>query len=70
LSYGAPKWMKLECKSHLNTSNKFPMRFFPNSKIFFPILDELEQPRFWENREKSTKSKGLEPWIHFKIGGR
>jgi hypothetical protein len=62
--------MKLGHKGHLNTSNKFPMRFFPNPKIFFPILDELEEPRFCENREKSTKPKGLEPWIHFKIGGR
>jgi hypothetical protein len=33
-------------KGHLNTSNKFPMRFFPNPQIFFPILDELEEPRF------------------------
>jgi hypothetical protein len=62
--------MKLGHKGHLNTSNKFSMRFFPNAKIFFPILDELEEPRFWENREKSTKSKGIEPWIYFKIGGR
>jgi hypothetical protein len=62
--------MKLGHMGHLNTSNKFPMTFFPNPKIFFPILDELKEPRFWENREKSTKSKGLEPWIHFMIGGR
>jgi hypothetical protein len=62
--------MKLGHKGHLNTSNKFPMRFFPNPKIFFSILDELEEPRFWENWEKSTKSKELEPWIHFKIGSR
>jgi hypothetical protein len=62
--------MKLGHKGHLNTSNKFPMRFFPNPKIFFPILDELEEPRFWENWEKSTKSKELESWIHFKIGSR
>jgi hypothetical protein len=62
--------MKLRHKGHLNTSKKFLMRFFPNPKIFFPILDELEEPRFWENREKSTKSKGIEPWIYFKIGGR
>jgi hypothetical protein len=62
--------MKLGHKGHLNTSNKFPMRFFPNPKIFFLILDELEEPRFWEKREKSTKSKGPEPWIHFKIGSR
>jgi hypothetical protein len=62
--------MKLGHKGHLNTSNKFPMRFFPNLKIFFLILDELEEPRFWEKQEKSTKSKGLEPEIHFKIGSR
>jgi hypothetical protein len=62
--------MKLERKGYLNTSNKFPMRFFSNPKILFLILDELEEPRFWEKREKSTKSKGLEPQIHFKIGGR
>jgi hypothetical protein len=62
--------MKLGHKGHLNTSNKFPMRFFPNPKIFFPILDELEEPMLWEKREKSTKSMRLEPWIHFKIGGR
>jgi hypothetical protein len=53
--------MKLGHKGHLNTSNKFSMRFFPNPMIFFPILDELEEPWFWEKWEKSTKSKGLEP---------
>jgi hypothetical protein len=62
--------MKLGHKDHLNTNNKFPMRFFPNPKISFPILDELEEPRFWKKREKSTKLKGLEPRIHFKIRGR
>jgi hypothetical protein len=62
--------MKLGLKGHLNTSNKFSMKFFPNPKISFPILDELEEPRFWEKHEKSIKSKGLESWIHFKIGGR
>jgi hypothetical protein len=62
--------MKFKHNGHLNTSNKFPMRFFLNPKIFFPILDELEEPRFWEKWKKSTKSKGLEPWIHFKIRGR
>jgi hypothetical protein len=35
--------------------------FFPNPKIFLPILDELEKPRFWGIQEKSAKSKGLEP---------
>jgi hypothetical protein len=62
--------MKLGHKCHLSTSNKFPMRFFSNPKIFFPILDKLEEPRFWEKREKYTKSNELEPWIHLKIRGR
>jgi hypothetical protein len=70
LSYGAPKWMKLGHKGHLNTSNKFLMRFFPNPKISLLILNELEEPRFWEKWGKSTKLKGLETWVHFKIGGR
>jgi hypothetical protein len=62
--------MKLGHKGHLSTRNKFPKRFFPNPKISLPILDELEKPRFLWNREKFTKSKGLEPWVHFKVGGR
>jgi hypothetical protein len=62
--------MKLGHKGHLNTRNKFPKRFFLNPKISFLILDELEEPKFWEKRKKSSKSKGLEPWIHSKIGGR
>jgi hypothetical protein len=62
--------MKLGHKGHLNKSNKFIMRFFSNPKISLPILNELEEPRFWERLEKSTKSKRLETWIHFKIGGR
>jgi hypothetical protein len=62
--------MKLRHKGHLNTSNIFPIRFFPNPKISLLILDELEEPRFWERQEKFTKSKELEPWIHFKIGSR
>jgi hypothetical protein len=61
--------MKLGHKGHLNTSNKFSMRFFPNPKISLPILNELEEPRFWKKWEKSIKSKRLETWIHFKIGG-
>jgi hypothetical protein len=52
--------MKLRHKGHLNTSNIFPMRFFLNSKISLLILYELEEPRFWEKWEKSTKLKGLE----------
>jgi hypothetical protein len=62
--------MKLGHKGHLNTSNKFLMRFSPNPNISLPILNELEEPRFWEKQEKSTKSNGLETWIHFKIGTR
>jgi hypothetical protein len=58
--------MKLGHNGHLNTGNKFPKRFFPNSKISLPILDELKESKFWEKQEKFTKSKGLEPWIHFK----
>jgi hypothetical protein len=46
--------MKLGHKGDLNTRNKFPKRFIPNSNIFLPILDELEEPRFWGKREKST----------------
>jgi hypothetical protein len=50
--------MELGHKGHLNTGNKFPKRSFPNLKISLPILDELEIPRFWGNREKFIKSKG------------
>jgi hypothetical protein len=39
--------MELGHKSLLNTRNKFPKRFFPNPKISLPILDELDEPRFW-----------------------
>jgi hypothetical protein len=46
------------------------MRFFPNPKISLLIFNELEEPRFYKKQEKSTKSKELETWIHFKIGGR
>jgi hypothetical protein len=38
--------MKLEHKSHLNTRNKSPKRFFSNSKISFSILDELKELGF------------------------
>jgi hypothetical protein len=62
--------MKLGHRSHLNTRNKFQKRFFPNPKISLPILDELKESTFWRKREKSVKSKGLEPWIHSKVGGR
>jgi hypothetical protein len=53
--------MKLGYKGQINTRNKFPKRFFSNPKIFLPILDELEESRFWRKWEKSSKSKGLEP---------
>jgi hypothetical protein len=62
--------MKLGHKGHLNIRNKFPKRFFPNPKISLPILDELKKSKFWGIREKSTKSKGLELWIHSKVGCR
>jgi hypothetical protein len=62
--------MKLEHKGHLNTRNKFPKRFIPNPKISLPNLYKLEEPRFCGKWEKSAKSKGLELWIHSKIGGR
>jgi hypothetical protein len=62
--------MKLEHKGHLNTRNKFPKRGFSNPKISLLILDELKKPKFWGNREKSAKSKGLELWIHSKVRGR
>jgi hypothetical protein len=45
-------------------------RFFPNPMIYLPILDKLKKTRFLGNKEKFIKSKGLEPLIHFKVGGR
>jgi hypothetical protein len=63
--------MKLGHKGHLNKWNNIPKEFFfPNPKISLSILDELKKPSFWKNREKSTKSKGLESWIYSKDGGR
>jgi hypothetical protein len=63
--------MKLGHKGHLNKRNNISKEFFfPNLKISLLILDELEKPIFSGNREKSAKSKGLEPWIHSKDGGR
>jgi hypothetical protein len=50
--------VKVGHKGHLNTRNKFPNSFFPNPKIFLPILDKLEEPRFWGKWEKSAKSRG------------
>jgi hypothetical protein len=70
LSYETPNWKKLGHKCYLNTKNKFPMGFFPNAKITLLIWDELKEPRFWGKREKSTKLKGLERWIHSKVVGR
>jgi hypothetical protein len=54
----------------LDTRNKFQKRFFPNPNISIPILDELEESRFWRKQKKFDKSKGLEPWIHYKVGSR
>jgi hypothetical protein len=62
--------MKLGHKGHLNTRNKFQKGVFPNPKISLLILDELQESRFGGKWEKSTKSKGLEAWIHSKVGGR
>jgi hypothetical protein len=70
LSYETPNWMKPGHKCHLNIRNKFPNRFSPNPKIFFLILDEVKESRFWGKWEKSIKSKRLEPYIHFKVRGR
>jgi hypothetical protein len=71
MSYETLNWIKLGHKGHLNTRKKFQKRFFfPNPNISLPILDELKESRFWWKREKSTKSNGLEPWIHSKVGGR
>jgi hypothetical protein len=39
--------MKLGHKGQLNTRNKFPRRLFQDPKISHPILDELEETRFW-----------------------
>jgi hypothetical protein len=63
--------MKLGHKGHLNTRSTFLKEFFfLNPMISLPILDELKKTRFWRNEEKSIKSKGLEPWIHSKVGDR
>jgi hypothetical protein len=53
--------MVLGHKGQFNTRNKFSKMFFPNLKISLPILHEFKKPRFLWNREKSAKSKGLEP---------
>jgi hypothetical protein len=70
LSYEAQNLLKLGQNGHLNARNKFSKRFFPNPKISLPVLVEHENPRFWGNQEKSTKLKGLEPCIHYMVGGR
>jgi hypothetical protein len=49
---------------------KVSKEFFLNLKISLSILDGLEESRFWREREKFAKSKGLEPWIHSKVRGR
>jgi hypothetical protein len=70
LSYEAENGMKLGHEGHLNTRKKFPKKFFSILKISLSILDELKEPRFWGKRGKSVESKGLEPCIQSKIGGR
>jgi hypothetical protein len=70
LSYGAPNQMKLGHKDHLNTRNKFLKEVFSKSNDFPSDFGWTQKLRFWGNDEKSMKSKGLEPWIHSKIGGR
>jgi hypothetical protein len=69
-SYSSPNLTKFGHRGHLNKRNNISKEFFPNSKISLLIFDELEKPRFLGKREKSTKSKGLEPWSHSKDGGR
>jgi hypothetical protein len=70
LSYIAPNWMKIGHKGHLNTRNKFPKVIFSKSNDFPSDFGWTQKPRFWENEEKFMKSKGLEAWIHSKVGGR
>jgi hypothetical protein len=62
--------MKLGYKGHLNTRNKFLKEVFPKSNDFPSNFGWTQKPRLWGNEEKSIKSKGLEPCIHFKVGGR
>jgi hypothetical protein len=70
LSYSAPNWMKLRHNGHLNTGNKFPKEVFPKSKDFPSDFGWTRKPKFWGNKLNSMKSKGLEPWIHSKVGDR
>jgi hypothetical protein len=62
--------MKFGHNGHLNTRNKFKKRFSPNPKFSLLILDKPKESRFWRKQGKSTKSKGLEPWIYSMVGGR
>jgi hypothetical protein len=70
LSYSTPNRMRLGHKGHLNTWNKFLRVVFPKSNDFPSDFGWTQKARFWGNEEKSMKSKGLEPWIHIKVGGR
>jgi hypothetical protein len=67
--YRAPTQMKLGHKGHLSTRNKFPKEVFLKSNDFPSDFGWTQKPRFWGNEEKSMKSKGLESWIHSKVGG-
>jgi hypothetical protein len=62
--------MKLGHKGHLNTRNKFSKEVFPKSNDFPSDFGGTKKLRFWGNEAKSMKSKGLELWIHSKVGGR
>jgi hypothetical protein len=64
------KWNKIWTQRSPQHKEQVPNDVLSNPNISLPILDELEEPRFWGNREKSTKLKELEPWIHSMIGGR
>jgi hypothetical protein len=70
LGYSAPNQMKLGHKGHINIRNKFPTEVFPQSNDFLSDFGWTQKPMFWGNKEKSMKSKGPEPWIDTKVGGR
>jgi hypothetical protein len=70
LSYRAPNQIKFGHKGHLSIRNKFPKEVSSKSRDFPFNFRWTQKPRFWENEEKSVKSKRLEPWIHSKVGGR
>jgi hypothetical protein len=49
--------MKLGHKGHLNTQNKIPKEIFPNPKISFSILDELEELGFGVTRRNPPNQR-------------